>query len=233
MVVKKTASNKATATIIDFSNVKERGNFNPKNIEPGDYVGKVTKVEAQDSKAGDPMWVFTIELDDVPRASYPHYCVLTDTQFWKIKALFDAVGIAVGKRKVKVDPNKLIGKPIGVGIEDDEYEGRVKSTIVDVFPADDVHDAAGDEEPEDDDLEEEEEEEPAPKKRTKKKPAPEPEEEEEEEEEDEEEEEEEEPEPPKNRPAKKAAAKKAPARKKKPVEDDEDEDDEDLEIDEL
>lgn len=227
-------SGKASAKIIDFSNVKDRGNFNPKNIEPGDYIGTITKVDQTQAKDGEDMWVFTFELDGVPRATYPHYCKLVDTQFWKIKALFEAAGISVGKRKAKVDPNRLVGKSVGVGIEDDEYEGRVKSTIVDVFPEEDVHDSKGDEDPEEDDLEEDdiEEEEPAPKKRAKKKPEPEEEEDEEDEEEedeDDEEEEDEEPEPPKK---KRAPAKKAPAKKKRPVDDD-DEDEEDLDIDEL
>lgn len=234
-IKKKTAaagSTKATAAIIDFSNVKERGNFNPKHIESGDYLATVTKVEQQDSKAGDPMWVFTFELEDVPRATYPHYCVLTDNQYWKIKNLFAATGVDVGRRKVKVDPNKVIGKQVGVGMEDDEYEGRLKSVIMDVFPADDLDGVDTDVEPEEDDLEEDEiEEEPAPKKK-RKRPAPV--EEEDDEDEDEEDEDEEEEEPAPKRRAKKAPAKKAPARKKKrPVDDDEDEDEDELEIDEL
>lgn len=232
MVVKKkgTTPGKAAAAIIDFSNVKDRGNFNPKNVEPGDYAALIAKVEQQDSKAGDPMWVFTITLDDVPRASYPHYCVLTDNQYWKIKALFTATGVDVGKRKVKIDPNKLVGKQIAVGMEDDEWEGRIKSVVVDVFPPEDLDPVDGDVEPEEDEIEEDEIEEPAPKKK-KKRPAP-VEEDEDEEDDDDEEEEEEEPAP---RRKKKAVAKKAPARKKKrPVDDDEDEEDEDeLEIDEL
>lgn len=219
MVVKKKApaSGKATAAIIDFSNVKERGNFNPKHIEPGDYAAVISKVEQTEAKGdGEPMWLFTITLDDVPRASYPHYCKLVDNQYWKIKALFTAAGVNVGQRKVKVDPNKLVGKQIGVGMEDDEYEGRLKSVIVDVFPPDEITGGADEE----DDLEEDIEEEPKKKRR----PAPEP----EEDEEDDVEEEDEEEEPPRKR-----AAKKTAARKKRPVEDDEDEDDDELEIDEL
>lgn len=220
-------SGKATATIIDFSNVKERGNFNPKHIDADDYVATISKVEQTESKAGDDMWVFTIELDDVPRATYPHYCVLTDNQYWKIKALFEAAGVTVGKRKVKVDPNRLIGKKIGVAMDDDEYEGRLKSVVVEVFPADDVTESADDEDPEEDEIEEEEE---KPRKKKKSAPVEEEDEDEDEDEEDDEEEEEEEPAPRK----KKTAAKKAPARKKKrPADDDEDEDDDELEIDEL
>lgn len=211
------AAGKAAAAIIDFSNVKERGNFNPKNIESGDYVAEITKVEQTEAKDGESMWVFSVVLEDVPRATYPYYCKLVDNQFWKVKALFGAAGVNVGQRKVKVDPNKLVGKTIGVAMEDDEYEGRLKSVIAEVFPPDEVTGEA-DTAPEDDDLEEDEIEEETPK-RTKKKPAPEPEEEDEEDEEDEEE---------------KPAPKKRTARKKKPVvEEDDEEDDDELEIDEL
>lgn len=225
-----TASAKAQKKIIDFSNVKERGNFNPKNIEAGDYVAEVTKVEQTEAKDGEDMWVFHIVLDEVARAVYPYYCKLVDNQYWKIKQLFTAAGVNVGQRKVAVDPNKLVGKKIGVAMEDDEYEGRLKSVIAEVFPPDEVTGEA-DEDPEDDDLEEDEvEEEPAPKKRrAKKAPEPEEDEDEEDDEEDDEDEEEEEPAP------KRRAAKKAPAKKsrKRPVDDDEDEDEDELEIDEL
>ncbi|UOW93117.1 hypothetical protein SEA_NOSHOW_49 [Mycobacterium phage NoShow] len=237
-VTKKKASasagtKKATKKIIDFSNVKERGNFNPKNIEPGDYTAKITKVEETEAKDGEDMWVFTMELDDVPRATYPYYCKLVDNQYWKVKTLFAAAGVDVGKRKVAVDPNKLVGKTIGVAMDDDEYEGRLKSVIAEVFPPDEVSDAE-DTEPEDDDLEEDEvEEEPAPKKRRAKKSEPEPEEDDDEDEEDDEEEDEDdEPEPPRKK-ARKAPAKKTSAKRRRPADDDEDEDEDELEIDEL
>ena len=256
MPVKKataTATKKAAAEIIDFSNVKERGNFNTKHIEEGDYVAKITKVESTTAKDDENMWVFTFVLDEHPRAAYPYYCKLVENQFWKVKALFDAVGIRVGQRKVKVDPNKLIGKKVGVAMEDDEYEGRLKSIIGEVFPAEDVTGPADDDvDPEDDDVEAEAddleeddvEEEPAPRKKTaakKRRPEPEPEEDEEEEDDEEEDDEEEEEEPaPKKRaaakkaPAKKAPAKKAPARKRRPADDEDDEEDlEELDIDEL
>ena len=155
VVKKKTAAasgGKAAAAIIDFSNVKERGNYNPKNIEAGDYTASITKVEQTEAKDGEPMWVFTVVLEDHPRASYPYYCKLVDRQFWKIKALFTAAGINVGQRKVRVDPNKLVGATIGVGMENDEYEGRLKSVIAEVFPPDEVAGASNDVEPEEDDL---------------------------------------------------------------------------------
>lgn len=236
----KATSGKAAAKVIDFGNVKERGNFNTKHVDDGDYSAKVTKVEFTEAKDGEDMWVFSIVLDEHPRATYPYYCKLVENQLWKLKNIFEAAGISVGSRKVKVDPNKLIGKAIGVAMEDDDYEGRLKSVIAEVFPEEEVGGAVDGEEEDGADLEEddieEEEEKPAKRKpAAKKKAAPieDDEDEEDEEDEDEEEEEEEEEKPaPKKRPAKKAPAKKAPARKRRPA-DDEEEDDEDMEIDEL
>lgn len=194
---------KAAAKVLDFTNVKERGDFNPKHIEPGDYTAKVTKVVETEAKDGEDMWVFSIVLDEHPRNTYPYYIKLVETQLWKLRLLFAAVGVTVGQRKVKIDPNKLVGKDLGVAMEDDEYDGKLKSVVAEVFPAEDVTgDPEDDVEPEEDDVEEDDiEEEPAPKKTAKKTPA------------------------------KKAAAKKKPA--PEPEEDEEEEDDDELEIDEL
>ena len=165
------ASSKASAKVLDFTNVQERGNFNTKHLEPGDDTAKITQVEETEAQDGEDMWVFTIVLDEHPRAAYPYYIKLVDSQLWKVRLLLTAVGINAGQRKVKIDPNKLVGKVLGVCMEDDEYEGRLKSVVQEVFPVDDVHGAAeGDEEPEDDDLEEDDlEEEEAPKKKPAKK----------------------------------------------------------------
>ena len=236
-----TASKKAAPKIVDFSNVKERGNYNPKHVNPGDFKGKVTAVTDEPARDGTDMWTFTIETPAIPRATYPYYCKLAENQFFKLKALFEAAGTAVGKRRVKVDPNRLIGKEIGFALEDDEYEGRLKSVIVEVFPASEVDDTDGDDDAEDEDLEpdEDEEEEAEADDEEEEDEA----EEEPEDEEDEEEEEEPEPEPAPRR--RRTAAKKAPAkapakkatparsRRKKAASDEEDENLEDLDIDEL
>ena len=184
------ADKKATAEILDFTNVKERGDFNTKHIEPGDYTAKITKVVATEAKSdSEKMWVFSIVLDEHPRATYPYYVKLVENQLWKLRLLCGAVGVNVGTRKVKIDPNKLVGKQLGVAMEDDEYEGRLNSVVAEVFPPDEVSGSPEDDvEPEEDDLEEDEDiEEEKPKKRPAKKAAakkkrPEPEEDEDEDE---------------------------------------------------
>lgn len=226
----------ATARAVDLSNVKDGGNFRPRRKPSGDYKAKIVKADDhQPNDKSKPLgWVLTIQVEGDARSTYPYYLNPEAKQAWKIGAICRAAGLNVKNARIKFDPNKLVNKAIGVYLEDDEYEGREKSVIDDVFPVsevsaradeedideiDDDEEVVDDEEPvEDDEPEEEEEEEPAPKRRPaatsrarKAAPAPEP----EDDEEDEEEEEEPEPTPPPRKTVRKKVAPK-PA----PVEDD-------------
>lgn len=223
---------------LDFSNVKESTGINPKQLEEGEYLAKITSVSEQDAKDGTPMWLFVITPDEHRSASYPYYCKLQENQLWKVRNLFISAGLSAlvaGKSKVKLNPNKLVGKSIGIVLEDDEYEGKMKSVIEAVMPASDLEDGGVTEDPDIEEDEDDEEEVVAPVKKRKAAPVVEEEEDDEEEEEvvapvkkarkkkaapvveeeDEEEEEEEAPAP------KKRKAKAAP------VEEDDEEDEED------
>lgn len=127
----------ATARAMDFTNVSDGGAFQPRRVPAGDYKAKITKVEDHTSKGSNvpDNWVFTIVLTSRARNTYPYYCGFDDKQAWKVRGLCLASGLQVPKKRVKVDPNKLVGKTIGVSMEDDEYDGKIKSVIVGVFPA--------------------------------------------------------------------------------------------------
>lgn len=125
----------ATKKAVDFTNVTDGGAFRPKHKPAGDYRAKVAKVEDHQSRAGNDGWAFTIVLTTDQRATYPYHCQFDEKQAWKIRKLLVAGGIGVPKKRAMVDPNKVVGKEIGITLDDDEYEGRMKSTIVDVFPA--------------------------------------------------------------------------------------------------
>jgi hypothetical protein len=205
-----TARTKATAQALDFTNVKEGSGFNKKRMPAGDYVAKITRVEDSPSKKdNEPQWLFTITLEDAKSVAYPYYCKLVENQLWKLRNLIQACGIAVPRKKIKLDPERLVGKLIGVTLEDDEYDGKLQSTIAAIFEPSEVvsADTAAADEDDDDD-----EDEPAPVTRKKVAPAP-------VEDDDEDEDEEEAP------PAKPAAKKKAA-----PVEDD---DLDELDLDDL
>lgn len=237
----------ATARAVDLTNVKEGGTFRPRRKPEGDYRAKIVKVDDHQPKDASKAagWVFTIQVEGDARSTYPYYVNPAPKEAWKIRTICAAAGINVKLARIKFDPNKLVNKAVGVALEDDEYEGRPKSTIGDIFPVSEVGNAADDVTDEDVDTDEddlvveedeeeepEEEPEPAPVRRRKPKPTPEPEPEDDEEEDDEEEP----PPPPVRRKRTTAPPTKAvaPARTRKapaPVEDDDDLDD--LDTDDL
>jgi hypothetical protein len=206
----------ATAQIVDFSNVKDStgATFNKKRVPAGDYLARITKCGDSPAKDGVAQWLYTIELvDKFTDRKLPYYCKLQENQLWKVRNLFIAAGIPVPKKKLKVDPNKVLTKLIAITLEDDEYEGKAQSVIVSVFSASELTDA----DPETDDLDDEDED--LDDEATA--------------EDDDEDDEEEEPAP---APKKKVAAKAPVAKRaaKKPVEDDVDEDElEALDLDDI
>lgn len=234
----------ATARAVDLTDVSEGGAFKPRRKPEGDYRAKFVKADDHKKEGKEPGWVMTVQIEGDARSTYPVYLNPEKKQAWKIAQACRAAGLNVKNARVRFDPNKLVGKSIGVFLEDDEYEGRPKSVVAEMFPASEVGANADEDAPEDEDIDtdeiegdydedvEEDEPEPEPVKPTKRvarKRAPEP----EPVEEDEDEEDEEEPPPP---PRKRAPAKKAatPTRRRKPEpEPEDDEDDEDLDLDDL
>lgn len=219
----------ATVRAVDLTDVKEGGSFRPKRKTAGDYRAKIVKADDHTKEGKTPGWVLTVQVEGDARATYPIYLNPDKKQAWKIWQVCRAAGLNVKQARVRFDANRLVGKAIGVALEDDEYEGRLKSTIDECFPVSEVG-ASADEDapdideddeveiPDDQDIEEEEEEEPAPVAKTRRrKPAPAPVVEEEEEEEDEPEEE---PEPPK--PTRRVARRK-PAPEPEPEDEEEEE----------
>ena len=118
---------------LDFSNVREGSTFSPRRLLEGSYLATIAKVESKDSKAGNPMLVYTIIPVEHPTAVYPYYILLDERQLWKFRALLLAAGKEVPKRKVTVDPESIVGTQIMIDLEDDEWEGREKSAIAGVF----------------------------------------------------------------------------------------------------
>lgn len=160
---------------VDFTNVKDPSQYNPKHVEPGEYAGRVKAVIEKPAGDGTPMWVYEITLDDVPGASYPHYVKLNfgdeKSQAWKLRQLFSAAGITVPKKAVVVNPEKVVGRAVGVEIEEDEYQGRMKGAIRRFIPVSEVS-GPQDDEDDTDDEDDEDDAPPPPKKRAAKKAAP-------------------------------------------------------------
>lgn len=219
----------ASKKTLDFSQVRDQSGFSPKHKPEGEYLATIVSFDDTKSKSGNDMWVFGIALQKDRKAIYPQYCLLGAEHLWKLRNLLLACGISVPKKKLTVDGNRLVGKSLGVCLEDDEYEGKKKSVVTSVFPASEFEGVPGDEDDENDEDAEEEYEDEEETEDDVEDEAP-------EDDEDDEEDEEEEPAPtPKKKPAAPARTSKAPARAKpkaKPAPAEEDEDD-DLDVDDL
>jgi hypothetical protein len=140
---------------VDMTNVSEGSGVRPTHQPPGDYLGKITAVAHSTAKSsGNALVTFTIQDVDKPSATYPYRCTLNAEALWKLRSLMVAAGVNAPKKKFAFDTDRLVGKEVGMTLEDDEYEGKLKSVIADVFPPTDL--------PED---------EPTPKKVANKKPA--------------------------------------------------------------
>lgn len=155
----------ASSKVVDFTNVKDGGNFNKQRVPAGDYLAVITKVADAKSKSDDVFqYLFTIKLKKHSQTGYPYYCKLQENQLWKLRNLIIAAGISVPKKKMKFDPAKVLGKTIGVTMEDDEYEGKQQSTVAAIFPAAEIMDGADDDDTDDgyaaDDNDDDEEDEP-------------------------------------------------------------------------
>lgn len=160
----------ATARTVDLTNVKESSGFNQNRIPAGDYAAIITRVEDAVTKADQtPSYVFAIKIKDRPSSVFRYYCKLQENQLWKLRNIFIAAGKTVPKKKVRIDPNTIVGKMIGVTVEDaEDYNDREQSEIAGVFPASELDESINvatdvdeDDEPaEDIDLDEEPEEEP-------------------------------------------------------------------------
>jgi hypothetical protein len=162
----------ASEGVLDFTKVKEGSTFNKKRQKEGDYEAKITAVADAPAKSDGVMqWMFTIQAG---AGTYPYYCKHAENQLWKIRNLLIAAGMNVPKKRMKVDPNKLVGKTIGVTLEDDEYDGKPQSNIAATFPAselsnDDIPDEDDNLDPADDDDDDDT---PPPPAAKKKAPAP-------------------------------------------------------------
>src|SRR6476661_7313077 len=153
---------RVAARTLDFTNVKESSGINPKHKEDGEYLAKVVEVRDDPAKDGEAMWLFLFKLADDSTASYPYYCKLVDNQLWKLRNLFIAAGQPLPKKAVKIDPNKVIGKEVGLILEGEEYEGKMKSVISGIIPKQELSDYADTEADDDEDEDDEDEEEVAP-----------------------------------------------------------------------
>lgn len=136
---------------IDFTKTEERG-WNTRQIPEGLYKAKVAAVQETEAQDGTAMLVYAFVPEDSRFKSrrFPYYCKLQQNQLWKLRDLLVAAGETVPKRAVQIDPEKIVGKSVAIEVEDDSYNGNVRSSVNGVYGVDILDEDAADSEPEDD-----------------------------------------------------------------------------------
>ena len=114
---------------LDFSSVPSR-----EPLEEGVYHLQIAKVEETNSSTGNPM--LKVEYNvlgvDGNRKLWDHY-VLIDKCLWKVKELFDALGIDTSEL-VEMDVTEMVGLEVQAKVIQETYNGDIMNRIKKVMP---------------------------------------------------------------------------------------------------
>lgn len=115
---------------IDFSNVSDNNDFAP--IPDGHYVGRLTDVEIDRTKAGDEMWRlrWTIEGGEYAGRLLFDNLVFSSKALSRVKLVCGCCGLDT-TGTVELEPTMLLDKRIEITTYQEEYTddaGRTKAT---------------------------------------------------------------------------------------------------------
>jgi len=147
---------------VDFSGVDPdiRRGGGVAHIPEGDYLAKIVSSEIRESeKSGSRYisWKISVHNGEFKGKTLYHITSLKPEALWNLRNFIHAAtNKNVAGKALNVDTSVLEGKVIAITVEDDEYEGKVRSRIVDTRPKDELEvDEAEEEEEAEDESEEE------------------------------------------------------------------------------
>lgn len=115
---------------VDLTNVQD--NF---KVPDGLYRVRCQEVEQSVSKGGNPMFVWTFVVVDGEYAGreFKIFTALTPAAMWKVAETVVALGVGQQGQVVKFKRSDVVGKDCGALIEENEYNGQVRSQIARVM----------------------------------------------------------------------------------------------------
>mgnify|MGYP001775325243 FL=1 len=115
---------------LDFSSVPSR-----EPLDEGVYDLTIAKIEETTSSTGNPMLKVEYDVNGVEgnRKLWDNY-VLIDKCLWKVKELFDALGIDTSEL-VEMDVSELLGMQVRAKVIQETYNGDIVNRIKRVMPA--------------------------------------------------------------------------------------------------
>ena len=114
---------------LDFSSVPSR-----EPLEEGVYHLQIAKVEETTFSTGNPMLKIEYDVLGVEgnRKLWDNY-VLIDKCLWKVKELFDAIGIDTSAL-VEMDVDELVGLEVQAKVIQETYNGDIMNRVKKVMP---------------------------------------------------------------------------------------------------
>ena len=126
-------TNKANPFLTNTEEVFEldlSGATNKYLIPDGQHKARCIDIEKKDSKAGNPMFVWTfVVLDHALELLY--HTTLTPSAIWKVAEVLEALGIK-NEGTIKFVRNDVVGKECIVTTETQTYEEKKRSSITKV-----------------------------------------------------------------------------------------------------
>ena len=115
---------------LDFSSVASR-----EPLDEGVYSLTIAKAEETTSSTGNPMLKIEFDVNGVEgnRKLWDNY-VLIDKCLWKLKELFQALGIDTSEI-VEMDVTELVGMTCNAKVIQETYNGDVVNRIKKIYPA--------------------------------------------------------------------------------------------------
>lgn len=169
---KKRTSSKATSRIaakgvveVDLSDVESRGGAKGgggKRYPEADYAVKVMKAEvtkSRDKQTPEVKITYKITQGAHKGGTIIDDLYLTPGAMWRYRQTLEAMGIKIPKGKFKLEVMKLKNRELAVTLSDDEYDGKIRSRVTDMFKLAEFELDEDDEDEDDDESEDEEEEE--------------------------------------------------------------------------
>lgn len=159
---------------IDFSGVPKeikKGGGGGVKIPEGDYPGKILEGEfhtSEEKGSSGIKWVFQITKGKYKGKKLRGYTSLKPEALWSLRNLIHAAtGKNVAGKALNLDIDKLVGKAVGLAVQDNEYkkDGKTKITseVNTCFPLADLEETEeeeeDDDEVDDDEVEEDDDEE--------------------------------------------------------------------------
>ena len=117
------------ALTFDFTNYKDTSSA---HVPAGTYRAEVSDFEETTSKAGNAMFVVSLEITSGPHAGQQIIDRLPQTEkaMFRSAAFLQALGVKIANKRISLNPKSLIGRPVDILVEDGEpYNGLVKSEV--------------------------------------------------------------------------------------------------------